>query len=116
MKMGSAETVRKKISLSIEAAKRRKMLPQHRRIGNGFLTVEYVDALEQEMLAAAEGLEFERGCITADRVLQLRDNLGKPLSEVEFEKPKGKSAGKQRKRRKGIQSSGRVKVPRPKRG
>ena len=68
------------------------------------------------MLAAAEALEFEKAASLRDRVLQLKDNIGKPFSEIEIEKPAGKAASQQRKRRKGIKSGGRTKVPRPKRG
>ena len=78
-----------------------------------YVTLEYVEALEQEMLAAAENLEFERAASLRDRVLQLKDNIGKTLAEVESEKP-ASVTGRQRKRRKGVK--GGAKVPRPKRG
>ena len=79
-----------------------------------YITIEYVDSLEQEMLAAAEALEFERAASLRDRVLQLKENIGKPLSAVEFERTSQSSAsGRQKKRRKGIK--GGSKVPRPKR-
>ena len=114
------ETVRKTIRAGIEAdaAKRRKTVAEAQSNAEVVhITVEYVDALEQEMLAAAESLEFERAASLRDRVLQLRDNIGKPLSEVELEKPIGKTSGPQKKRRKGVRTGGgRGKVPRPKRG
>ncbi|TWU65666.1 MULTISPECIES: excinuclease ABC subunit UvrB [Crateriforma] len=82
-----------------------------------YITIEYVDALEQEMLAAAEDLEFERAAALRDRVMQLKDNIGKPLSEIEQDSSGSGNVGRQRKRRKGQrQGSGRTKVPRPKRG
>lgn len=113
------ETVKKKISAGIEqdAAKRRKNIAAAKEESEAvYITVEYVDNLEREMLAAAEALEFEKAASLRDRVLQLKDNIGKPLSEIEIEKPAGKASGQQRKRRKGIKASGRTKVPRPKRG
>ena len=113
------ETVRKKISAGIEqdAAKRRKNIAAAKEESEAvYITVEYVDNLEREMLAAAEALEFEKAASLRDRVLQLKDNIGKPLAEIEIEKPAGKASGQQRKRRKGIKASGRTKVPRPKRG
>jgi len=113
------ETVRKKISAGIEqeAAKRRKNTAAVRDESEAvYITVEYVDSLEQEMLAAAEALEFEKAASLRDRVLQLKENIGKPLSEIEIEKPSGKASGQQRKRRKGVKAGGRTKVPRPKRG
>ncbi len=113
------ETIRKTIRSGIEteAAKRRKTAAAAKSESDGaHITIEYVDALEQEMLAAAEALEFERAASLRDRVLQLRENIGKPLSEVEDEKPIGGPAGRQKKRRKGVKGGGRTKVPRPKRG
>jgi len=112
------ETVRKKINAGIEAeaAKRQKNTAAAKSESEAvYITVEYVDALEQEMLAAAEALEFERAASLRDRVLQLKENIGKPLAEIELEKPVEKSSGQKRKQRKGIKA-GRAKVPRPKRG
>jgi excinuclease ABC subunit B len=113
------ETIRKKIQAGIEteAAKRRKTAAAAKSESDGvYITIEYVDALEQEMLAAAETLEFERAASLRDRVLQLKENIGKPLSEVEIDKPSSGPAGRQKKRRKGVKAGGRSKVPRPKRG
>ncbi|MEM9644497.1 MAG: UvrB/UvrC motif-containing protein, partial [Planctomycetota bacterium] len=73
---------------------------------------------EREMLAAAEDLEFERAAALRDRVLQLKENIGKPLSEVEETKPSKSGMGRQRKGKKGARGGGgnRSRVPRPKRG
>ena len=109
------ETVRKRIKAGIEseAAKRRKNEAEARSEDEAaYVTIEYVESLEQEMLAAAEGLEFERAAALRDRVLVLKENIGKPLYEVE-EPKKEKSAGRQRRGRKGKKGT---KVPRPKRG
>ncbi|WP_372725861.1 UvrB/UvrC motif-containing protein, partial [Novipirellula sp.] len=71
--------------------------------------------LEREMLSAAEDLEFERAASLRDRVLQLKENIGKPISEVEFTN-KSEATGIQKKRRKGVKGAGRKNVPRPNRG
>ncbi|WP_442507590.1 excinuclease ABC subunit UvrB [Novipirellula sp. SH528] len=80
-----------------------------------YITLEYVEALEREMLSAAEDLEFERAASLRDRVLQLRENIGKPIADVEFT-TKSEATGIQKKRRKGVKGAGRKNVPRPNRG
>ncbi|TWU26630.1 UvrABC system protein B [Novipirellula galeiformis] len=80
-----------------------------------YITLEYVEALEREMLSAAEDLEFERAASLRDRVLQLRENIGKPMADVEFTSSSDAS-GRQQKRRKGVKGAGRKNVPRPNRG
>jgi len=109
-------TIRKNIRKGIEAeaARHRKTAAAARSESDAVhITIEYVEEVEQEMLAAAEALEFEKAASLRDRVMQLKENIGKPLSEVEFEKPSGKAAGRQKKRRRG--AKGGSKVPRPKR-
>ena len=59
-----------------------------------------------EMLAAAEELDFERAAYLRDRIGQMRDAIGKPLSSV---KPSKSSGG--RKGRRGRRKP--AKVPRP---
>ena len=68
------------------------------------------------MLAAAEALEFERAASLRDRVMQLKQHIGRPLSEVEIDRPSSGATGRQKKRRKGVKGGGRSQVPRPKRG
>jgi len=70
-----------------------------------YITQEYVDQLRTEMLQAAEDLEFERAGILRDRIGQLEDSIGRPMSSIDEAKPKGR---KGRRRRSG------GKVPRPK--
>jgi excinuclease ABC subunit B len=113
------ETIRKTIHAGIqaEAAKRRRTAAAAKDEAEAvYITIEYVDALEREMLAAAEALEFERAASLRDRVLQLKEHIGKPLSEVEIEESTRGPTGRQKKRQKGIKPGGRKKVPRPKRG
>jgi excinuclease ABC subunit B len=109
------ETIKKSIRAGIEAeaSKHRKTEAAAKTDTSGnYVTIQYIEALEQEMLAAAENLEFERAATIRDRVLQLKEHIGKPLSEIEFDS-KGSSSGKQRGRKKG--SPRRVGVPRPER-
>jgi excinuclease ABC subunit B len=70
-----------------------------------YITQEYVDELRTEMLQAAEDLEFEKAGILRDRISQVEDSIGRPMSSIDEAKPKGK---KGRRRRSG------GKVPRPK--
>lgn len=114
------ETIRKKIKRGIEAdaAKSRRVTAAAREEAEQtYITLEYVEALEREMLAAAENLEFERAASLRDRVLSLKENIGKPLSEIEYDQPSGGvgsgGRGKGRRGRKG-KTSGRSKIPRPK--
>ena len=66
--------------------------------------------LEEEMLAAAENLEFERAAALRDKILRMREKVGEPIEDEETgDRMVG---GRQRKRsNKGSGS----KVPRPKR-
>ncbi|MEO1617823.1 MAG: excinuclease ABC subunit UvrB [Planctomycetota bacterium] len=120
------ETVRRRVKAGIqsEASKRRKTEAKAKEEAEiQYITIEFIENLEREMLSAAEDLEFERAAQLRDRVLQLKENIGKPLSEVEESKPAGgSSTGNQRGRRKGVRGGakrtggGRSKIPRPKRG
>ena len=74
-----------------------------------YITQEYINELETEMMAAAEALEFERAASLRDRITQLNDSVGEKLSSVE---PTAKTA-KRRGRRIGAKLGGRI--PRPKR-
>jgi excinuclease ABC subunit B len=48
------------------------------------------------MLAAAEELEFERAAAIRDRIAQMRNQLGKPLSEAEIHHATRAERGKHR--------------------
>jgi excinuclease ABC subunit B len=67
-------------------------------------TAEYVNALEAEMLEAAEKLEFERAAALRDRVMQLRSaqngGVARPLAspQAKSARSKAKSAGLRAKR------------------
>jgi excinuclease ABC subunit B len=67
-----------------------------------YITEEYLAELEAEMLAAADGLEFERAAAIRDRIERMRDSVGESVESV-----KDPKAGKR--------GRGRGRVPRPKR-
>jgi len=65
-------------------------------------TEDYLGALEAEMLAAAEALEFERAAALRDRIMQVRGGRGdKPTASPQGEsaKAKAKAGGKKIQRR-----------------
>ena len=80
-----------------------------------YITQEYINELEKEMMSAAEQMEFERAAALRDRIMQLQDSIGKTLDEVDV-KSYDKNA---RRKKKQVARSGDPKpggkVPRPKR-
>jgi len=102
------QTVKKSISQGIESE-----LSAHRQanemVGRTdetvYITEEYINELEQEMLQAAEPLEFERAAGLRDRITQMRDAIGEPISAVREQGGSYKGRGRKGKR---------GKVPRPK--
>lgn len=113
-------SIKKTMRAGIEsdAAKHRRTEAAAKSDSKGqYITLEYVEALEQEMLAAAENLEFERAAAIRDRVLQLREHIGKPMSDIELEKSPASSGANQRGRRGKGKPAGtnKAKIPRPKR-
>ena len=109
------ETVRKSVTASIhQAAENRKRARDVvRRDGKSEkVTPEYLKTLEEEMLAAAEGLEFERAAALRDKILRMRDRIGESMEDdVPDERMVG---GKQRKRTSKSGSGKGSRVPRPK--
>jgi len=107
------ETVRRNVRAGIESA-----VKAHKHATNvvrgsaksQVITEEYLDGLEQEMLQAAEDLEFEKAASLRDKIMNLRERIGETVNEEEAQskQPKGR-----RGRRKS--SGGSKKVPRPKR-
>ena len=105
------ETIRKNIRSGIEsaaAAHRDANAAVGRDDDAQYITEEYIAELEGEMMEAAEALEFERAAAIRDRITQMRDSMGKKVSEVSVERY---SADKRRRRGR----KGGAKVPRPKR-
>ncbi|MGQ9913841.1 MAG: excinuclease ABC subunit UvrB [Thermogutta sp.] len=75
------ETIRKNLHRGIEAeaaahAKTYELVHQD---ADQFVTQEYLNELEAEMLAAAEALDFERAAELRDRITELRGKIGQPL-------------------------------------
>jgi excinuclease ABC subunit B len=104
------ETIRKGIRKGIEsqaAAHAQANAAVGRSDETQYVTEEYLAELEAEMLAAAEGLEFERAAALRDRIQKMRSAVGEPIVE---KAGRGDDAGGGR-RRKG--RGGRL--PRPKR-
>ncbi|MEY4565885.1 MAG: UvrABC system protein [Planctomycetota bacterium] len=72
-----------------------------------FVTEALIKSLEEDMLEAAEALEFEKAASLRDQILKLRDRIGQPLVEEETQKQ-----GRNKKRRGA--GSKPPRVPRPK--
>jgi excinuclease ABC subunit B len=107
------ETVKKEIKASIhEAAEARKRARDivKRDPAAEIITEAYLKSLEEEMLAAAENLEFERAAALRDKILRSRDRMGEP-SESESERGDRVVGAKQRKK---SGTSSRSKIPRRK--
>ena len=89
------ETIRKNIARGIEAE-----VEAHAKANAAvgqvddelFITQEYINELEQEMLAAAERLQFEHAAVLRDRIEELKKHIGKKSRLIEF--PKRNSGGK----------------------
>ncbi|MBS0208332.1 MAG: excinuclease ABC subunit UvrB [Planctomycetes bacterium] len=105
------ETIKKSIREGIESAAAAHA-QANAAVGHGdevqYITEEYLNELEAEMLAAADQLEFERAAALRDRIERMRDSLGKPVHTVDWrgdDKEQGKKRGKK----------GGSQIPRPKR-
>ena len=104
------ETIRKNIRSGIEAeaaAHQQANAAAGQADDAVYITQEYINELEAEMMSAADALEFERAASIRDRIVQLRESVGKKVSEVTREvTPK-------KRRRRGRAKTG-DKIPRPK--
>jgi excinuclease ABC subunit B len=105
------ETIKKNIRAGIE-----EQVAAHRdanaAVGRGdeadYVTQEYINELQAEMLAAAEALEFERAAALRDRIMQLQDSIGQKIGDVNVESSRPQGRGRRRGRK------GLGKVPKPK--
>jgi excinuclease ABC subunit B len=105
------ETIRKSIRAGIEAeaaAHAGSQAAVGRTDEAQCITEEYLAELEAEMFAAAEALEFERAAALRDRIEQMRQQLGKPLGEVELRHATRVERGKRRRRHQPA-----ARIPRP---
>ncbi len=111
------ETIRKSIHTGIEAeaaAHAQSNAVVGRSNDSQYITEEYLDELEGEMLAAAEELEFERAAAIRDRIVQMRAQLGKPLAEAEIHHATRAERGRHRKQPQAAPGS-KTPEPKPKR-
>ena len=79
-----------------------------------YITEEYINEMQTEMLKAAENLEFEKAASLRDRITQLQDSIGEPMSEVKETKSGYSRQGRKGGRRGPAGRQKRGKVPRPK--
>jgi excinuclease ABC subunit B len=79
-----------------------------------FVTQEFINELEAEMLAAAEAQDYERAAELRDRVIQLKKQQGTPLTAAESLAAAAAANKKNEKRRKGGGRRG-GRVPKPER-
>lgn len=80
-----------------------------------FITREYINELEKEMLEAADRLEFEKAAVLRDRIKQMSDFIGKKTSLFKSAmKKEAKSRGRRRHNKKSMPFSKRV--PKPEKG
>lgn len=82
-----------------------------------FVTQEFINELEAEMLAAAEGQDYERAAELRDRIIQLKKQMGQPLTAAEAlaaATSASRKEGRGRGRKKGANRRG-GRVPKPER-
>jgi excinuclease ABC subunit B len=75
-----------------------------------YVTQEFINELEAEMMKAAESLEFERAAQLRDRIMQLQQQIGQEVSLSDSEPAKTQTK-KSRRGRKGSGRGGRVPKP-----
>jgi excinuclease ABC subunit B len=104
-------TIKKNLQSGIEAEKEARRAANEAVRGTDetvLITQEYIQELENEMLAASEELDFERAAVIRDRISQLQDSVGKSISKQDF----SGGAGERDRGKRGKKSGGRV--PKPK--
>ena len=92
------ETIKKSIKMGIES-EAEAHAEANRAVGRTdetqYITEEYIQELEGEMIAASESLEFERAAKLRDRISGMRDSIGKQRHEVELpDKKSGRGRGR----------------------
>jgi len=106
------ETIRKTVSAGIEsvaAAQEEANAAVGRTDETEYITQEYINEIEAEMMEAAEALQFERAASLRDRITELRDAVGQKISEAGTPV---KETGRSRRRRR-VPKEGK-RIPRPK--
>ncbi len=79
-----------------------------------YVTQEFVNELEAEMMAAAERLEFERAAQLRDRIVQLKEQMGQVVNAAEDESRTSAKTNNRSKKRRGGRRGGK-RVPKPQR-
>ncbi|HEY3394920.1 MAG TPA: UvrB/UvrC motif-containing protein, partial [Lacipirellulaceae bacterium] len=113
------ETIKKAIHAGIEA-EAAAHVEANAKVGRTdetqYITEEYIAELEAEMFAAAEAMEFERAASIRDRIGELREQIGKPVTAVRERDGDTNGAKKRRGKKKlGDPAAWKGRVPRPKR-
>ncbi len=105
------QTIQKNIRAGIEADREaHKKVQEAAGVADEtiYITEEYIAELQREMIQAAEDLEFERAATLRDRITQMQDSIGEPMTAVKS-KPTNNKRG-----RHGRGGRRSAKVPRPK--
>lgn len=108
------ETIRKNIVRGIESeveAHQQANAAVGQSADDLFITAEYINELEKEMLEAADALHFERAAILRDRVEELKKHIGKRSNMIDFSQLKEERRGKRGKKGKGKGGTGKGRVP-----
>ena len=112
------ETIRKAIRRGIEEEIEARRIVQSAggmSDESQYVTQEFLNELEQEMMAAAEALEFERAAQLRDRIAQMKRQIGQHAAvgdDAPAPRGRGRRGGR---RREGTGTRSRGRVPRPKR-
>lgn len=112
------ETVRKSIRAGIDAeaaARDRANEAAGKADEAEYITRDYLDELEKEMLAAADALEFERAAELRDRIEAMREQIGKKTTVFEFDRMQKKEGRKGRRGKRGANTNPASRIPKPER-
>ena len=113
------ETIKKAIRRGIEEeiAAQRVVTESAGLSETQYVTQEFLNELEAEMLIAAQNLEFERAAQLRDRILELKQQLGQPVASDDPSQPGFTLAQKKPKRGRGKRGSSPSdrRVPKPER-
>ncbi|MEZ5950357.1 MAG: excinuclease ABC subunit UvrB [Planctomycetaceae bacterium] len=106
------ETIRKAIKRGIEEELEARQMVQH--VGGvsnetEYITQEYLREMEEEMLKAAENLEFEHAAELRDRILRLKEHVGQHVPTDSTEAPGSRAKKKPRSKKSGRQGTRRPK-------
>ena len=90
------ETIKKNIAKGIEEQREPTAVSSLGQDEELFITQEYINELEKEMLDAAERLEFERAAILRDKIEEMRKHIGKSASAKLFDFSRKKRSPKRK--------------------